>query len=136
MFGQGSGSGGQCRFDRLAKSKAVAYVPETSPDTNDKYDTMEDVRTRADSAIARNLQAELDVEAAGIAASAARPHPGPGITIGRSTRSSGASRRPTTMPTGASLMRFPLKRQRADGVSRSADPIPEDFVAPGFRYPP
>uniref|UniRef100_A0A2N9H9I5 Aminotransferase-like plant mobile domain-containing protein n=1 Tax=Fagus sylvatica TaxID=28930 RepID=A0A2N9H9I5_FAGSY len=61
----GSGSGGQRRSDRLAKGKAVAYVPESSPNTDDEYDAMEDVRTRADSAIARNLQAELDAEAAG-----------------------------------------------------------------------
>uniref|UniRef100_A0A2N9G245 Aminotransferase-like plant mobile domain-containing protein n=1 Tax=Fagus sylvatica TaxID=28930 RepID=A0A2N9G245_FAGSY len=60
----------------------------------------------------------------------------PGITIGRSTRSSGAPRQPTTTPTGAPPIRSPLKRQRADGVPRSADSIPEDFVVPGFRYPP
>jgi hypothetical protein len=71
MSGQGSGSGGQRRSDCLAKGKAVAYAPESSPNTDDEYDAMEDVRTRADSAIARNLQAELDAEAAGIAASAA-----------------------------------------------------------------
>ena len=92
MSGQGSDSGGQRRSDRLAKGKAVAYAPESSPDTDDEYDVMEDPRTRADSAIARNLQAELDAEAACIAAGAARPPPGPGITIGGNARSSGASR--------------------------------------------
>jgi hypothetical protein len=51
MSGQGSGSGGQRRSDRLAKGKAVAYVPESSPDTDDEYDAMEDVRTRVDSAM-------------------------------------------------------------------------------------
>ena len=71
MSGQGCGSRGQRRFDRLVKGKAVAYAPESSPDTDDEYDVMEDVCTRADSAIARNLQAELDAEAAGIAAGAA-----------------------------------------------------------------
>ena len=67
----GSGRGGQRRSDCLAKGKAVAYALESSPDTGDEYDVMEDVCTRADSAIARNLQAELDAEAAGIAAGAA-----------------------------------------------------------------
>uniref|UniRef100_A0A2N9GG33 Aminotransferase-like plant mobile domain-containing protein n=1 Tax=Fagus sylvatica TaxID=28930 RepID=A0A2N9GG33_FAGSY len=57
----------RCRSDRLAKGKAVAYEPESSPDTNDEYDAMEDVRTHADASISRNLQAELDAEAAGLA---------------------------------------------------------------------
>ena len=86
----------------------MAYAPESSPDTDDEYDAMEDVRTRADSTMARNLQAELDAEAAGIVAGAARPPPGPGITIGRSVRPSGTPRRPTTRPTGAPPTR--LKR--------------------------
>jgi hypothetical protein len=134
MSGQGSGSGGQRRSDRLAKGKAVAYAPESSPDTDDEYDVMEDVSTRADSVIARNLQAELDAEAVGIAAGVARPPLGPGITIGGSARPSGASHRPTRTSTGAPPMRS--KRQRADQVPPSVDPISEDFVAPGFRYPP
>ena len=112
----------------------MAYAPESSPDTDDEYDAMEDVRTCADSTMARNLQAELDAEAAGIAAGAARPPPGPSITISRSARPSGTPRHPTTRSTGAPPTR--LKRQRADGISHSADAIPEDFVAPGFRYPP
>ena len=45
MSDRGSGSGGHRRSDRLAKGKAVAYAPESSPDTNDEYDAMEDVRT-------------------------------------------------------------------------------------------
>ena len=67
MSGQGSGSGGPCRSDRLAKGKDVLYEPESPPDTDDEYDAMEDVRTRVDASIARNLQAELDAEAAGLA---------------------------------------------------------------------
>ena len=72
MSGQGSGSRGQRRSDRLAKGKVVAYVPESSPDTDDEYDAMEDVHTRVDSAMARNLQADFDAEAAGIAVGADR----------------------------------------------------------------
>ena len=70
MSDRGSGSGGHRRSDRLAKGKAVIYAPESSPDTDDEYDAMEDVRTRADASIARNLQAELDAEAAGFVSSA------------------------------------------------------------------
>jgi hypothetical protein len=134
MSGQGSGSGGQRRSDRLAKGKAVAYAPESSPNTDDEYDAMEDVRTRADSAIARNLQAELDAEAAGLASGTTQPPSRPGVTIGRSARPSGAPRRSTTTPTGAPPARS--KRQRADRAPLSADPVLEDYVAPGFRYPP
>uniref|UniRef100_A0A2N9EEA6 Aminotransferase-like plant mobile domain-containing protein n=1 Tax=Fagus sylvatica TaxID=28930 RepID=A0A2N9EEA6_FAGSY len=112
--GQGSGSGGHRQSDCLVKGKAVAYAPESSPDTDEEYDAMEDVRTRVNSAIARNLQAKLDAEAASIAASAARPTPGPGITIGGSARSSGASRQPTRTPMGAPPRRSSSKRQRAD----------------------
>ena len=86
--------------------------------------------------MARNLQEDFDAEVAGIAAGAAHPSLGPGITIGGSARSSGASHRPTGTPTSASPMRSSSKRQRANWVPPSADPIPEDFVAPGFRYPP
>uniref|UniRef100_A0A2N9I4K1 Aminotransferase-like plant mobile domain-containing protein n=1 Tax=Fagus sylvatica TaxID=28930 RepID=A0A2N9I4K1_FAGSY len=88
MSDRGSGSGGLRRSDRLAKGKAVAYQPKSSSDTDDEYDAMEDVRTRFDASIARNLQAELDAEAAGLASSAARPSSRPGITIGRSARPS------------------------------------------------
>ncbi len=133
-MGQGSGSGGQRRSDHLAKGKAVTYVPESSPYTDDEYDAMEDVRTRANSATARNLQAKLDAEAAGIASGATRPPSRPGVTIGRSTRPFGAPRRFTTMSTGAPPARS--KRQRADRAPFSADPILEDYVAPGFKYPP
>ena len=154
MSDRGSGSGGHRRSDRLAKGKAVAYAPESSLDTDDEYDAMEDVRTRADASIARNLQAELDAEAAGLASGATRPssRPGvvicrsakpsgvtrpssqPGVTIGHSDTPSDAPRRPTTRSTGAPPTR--LKRQRAEGIPHSAGAIPEDFVAPGFKYPP
>ena len=154
MSDQGSGSGGHCRSDCLAKGKAVIYAPESSPDTDDEYDAMEDVRTRTDASIARNLQAELDAEAAGLVSSAARPLSRPGVVIGRSARPSGttrpspqpsvttghsdtpsdASRRPSTRSTGAPSMR--LKRQRAEGLPHSAGAIPEDYVVQGFRYPP
>ena len=73
MSDRGSGSGGPHRSDRLAKGKAVIYAWDSSPDTDDEYDAMEDVRIRADASIARNLQAELDAEAAGLASGVARP---------------------------------------------------------------
>jgi hypothetical protein len=154
MSDQGSGSGGPRRSDRLAKGKSVIYARDGSPDTDDEYDAMEDVRTRADASIARNLQAELDAEAAGLVSGAARPPLLPGVIIGRSARPSGmtrpppqpsattgpsdtppgALRRPHTRSTGIPPSR--LKRQRAEGIPDSAGAIPEDYVAPGFRYPP
>jgi hypothetical protein len=154
MSDRGRGSGGHRRSDRLAKGKAVVYAPERSPDTDDEYDAMEDVRTRFDASIARNLQAELDAEATGPASSAARPPPRPGVVIGRSARPSettrpspqpgvttgpsdapsAAPRRPHTRLTGIPSSR--LKRQRTEGIPDSAGTIPEDYVAPGFRYPP
>ena len=134
MSDRGSGSGGPRRSDRLAKGKAVIYARDSSPDTDDEYDTMEDVRTRFDASIARNLQEELDAEAAGLASGAARPSSQPGITIGRSARPSGAPRQPTAAPAVDPPTRS--KRQRSDRAPPSADPIPEDYVAPGFRYPP
>ena len=154
MSSQGSGSRGPRRSDRLAKGKAVLYEPESPPDTDDEYEAMEDVRTRVDASIARNLQDELDAEAAGLTSSVARPssRPGitigrsarpsgvprqssqPGITIGRSARPSGAPCQPTVAPTVAPSARS--KRRRSDHAPPSADPLPEDYVAPGFRYPP
>ncbi len=132
MSGQGSGSGS----DRLAKGKAVAYTPEGSPDTDDEYEAMENARTRADSVIARNLQAELDAKAAGIAVGVARPPPGPGITIGGNARSFGASRRFSGTLAGAPPTRPSSKRPRVARASPSAGPIPEDLVRPGVKYPP
>jgi hypothetical protein len=89
MSDRGSGSGGHRRSDRLVKGKAMIYARDSSPDTDDEYNTMEDVRTRADASIARNLQAELDAEAAGLVSGAARPPLLPGVIIGRSARPSG-----------------------------------------------
>jgi hypothetical protein len=154
MSDRGSGSGGHRRSDRLAKGKAVAYAPESSPDTDDEYDAMEDVRTRVDASLARDLQAEFDAEAAGLAPSAARAPPRPGVVIGRSagpsetTRPSpqpsvttgssdappAAPRRAHTRSTG--ILPSRLKRQRSEGIPDFAGTIPEDYVAPGFRYPP
>jgi hypothetical protein len=134
MSDRGSGSGGPCRSDRLAKGKAVAYEPESSPDTNDEYDAMEDVRTHADASISRNLQAELDAEAAGLASGTAQPSSRPGITIGHSARPSGAPRQPTAAPTIVPPTRS--MRQRSNRAPPSPDPIPEDYIALGFRYPP
>jgi hypothetical protein len=76
MSGRGSGSGGHRWSDRLAKGKAVIYAPESPPDTDDEYDAMEDVRTRVDASLARDLQAEFDAEVAGLSSSTARPSPG------------------------------------------------------------
>jgi hypothetical protein len=154
MSDRGSGSGGHRRSDRLAKGKAVAYAPESSPDTDDEYDAMEDVRTRVDASLARDLQAEFDAEAAGSAPSAARAPSRPGVVIGRSagpsetTRPSpqpsvttgssdaprAAPRRAHTRSTG--ILPSRLKRQRSEGIPDSAGTIPEDYVATGFRYPP
>uniref|UniRef100_A0A2N9G6S7 Uncharacterized protein n=1 Tax=Fagus sylvatica TaxID=28930 RepID=A0A2N9G6S7_FAGSY len=97
MSDRGSRSGGHRRSNRLAKGKAVIYAPESSPDTDDEYDAMEDIRTCADASIARNLQAELDAEAAGLVSSAARPPSRPGVVIGRSARPSGTTR-PSPQP--------------------------------------
>jgi hypothetical protein len=68
MFSQGSGSGGQRRSYRLAKGKAVAYAPESSPNTDNEYDAMEDPHTRTDSVVAMNLQQQFVTEAACVAA--------------------------------------------------------------------
>uniref|UniRef100_A0A2N9HDF1 Aminotransferase-like plant mobile domain-containing protein n=1 Tax=Fagus sylvatica TaxID=28930 RepID=A0A2N9HDF1_FAGSY len=115
MSDRGSGSGGPRRSDRLAKGKAVLYEPDSPPDTDDEYDAMEDVRTRVDASIARNLQAELDAEAAALDPLS-------------------APRQPAAAPPAAPPARS--KRRRSDRAPLSADPIPEDYVAPGFRYPP
>uniref|UniRef100_A0A2N9J7Y3 Aminotransferase-like plant mobile domain-containing protein n=1 Tax=Fagus sylvatica TaxID=28930 RepID=A0A2N9J7Y3_FAGSY len=84
--------------------------------------------------LAKGKAAELDAEAAGLAPSTVRPPSRPGITIGRSARPSSAPRQPTAAPPAAPPARS--KRRRYDRAPLSADPIPEDYVAPGFRYPP
>uniref|UniRef100_A0A2N9GZJ4 Uncharacterized protein n=1 Tax=Fagus sylvatica TaxID=28930 RepID=A0A2N9GZJ4_FAGSY len=147
MSDRGSGSGGHRRSDRLAKGKAVIYARDSSPDTDDEYDAVEDIRTRPNAYIARNLQAELDAEAAGLASSAARPPLQPGVVIGRSARPSGtahpppqpgvttghsdtpsdAPRRPHTRSTGIPPSR--LKRQRAEGIPDFAGAIPNRLPA-------
>jgi hypothetical protein len=134
MSDRGSGSGGHRRSDRLAKGKSVIYAPESSPDTDDEDDAMEDIRTRVDASLARDLQAEFDAEAAGLSSSTARPSSRPGITIGHSARPSSAPRQPTAAPPAAPPARS--KRRKSDRAPLSADPIPEDHVVPGFRYPP
>uniref|UniRef100_A0A2N9FPF8 Aminotransferase-like plant mobile domain-containing protein n=1 Tax=Fagus sylvatica TaxID=28930 RepID=A0A2N9FPF8_FAGSY len=134
MSDRGSGSGGHRRSDRLAKGKSVIYASESPPDTDDEYDAMEDVRTRVDASLARDLQAEFDAEAAGLSSSTARPSSRPGVTIGRSARPSSAPRQPTAAPPAAPPARS--KRRKSDRDPLSADPIPEDHVVPGFRYPP
>uniref|UniRef100_A0A2N9GK19 Aminotransferase-like plant mobile domain-containing protein n=1 Tax=Fagus sylvatica TaxID=28930 RepID=A0A2N9GK19_FAGSY len=103
-------------------------------DRDDEYDAMEDVRTRVDASLARDLQAEFDAEAAGLSSSTARPSSRPGVTIGRSARPSSAPRQPTAAPPAAPPARS--KRRKSDRDPLSADPIPEDHVVPGFRYPP
>ena len=112
----------------------MLYEPESPPDTDDEYKAMEDMRTRVDASITRNLRDELDAEAAGLASGAARPSSQPGITIDRSARPSGAPRQSSAAPVVAPPARS--KRQRSDRAPLSVDPIPEDYAAPGFRYPP
>uniref|UniRef100_A0A2N9FJ80 Aminotransferase-like plant mobile domain-containing protein n=1 Tax=Fagus sylvatica TaxID=28930 RepID=A0A2N9FJ80_FAGSY len=130
MSDRGSGSGGHRRSDRLAKGKAVAYAPESSPDTDDEYDAMEDVRTRVDASLARDLQAEFDAEAAGSAPSAARAPSStwsPMLLVPHLV---------VPIPGRRVFSLRDLKRQRSEGIPDSAGTIPEDYVAPGFRYPP
>ena len=80
-------------------------MPKSSLDTDDEYDAMEDVRTRADSMLARRLQEDFDAKAAGIGVDTARPPFGPGITISGRARPSDAPHRPTTTSTGAPPVR-------------------------------
>uniref|UniRef100_A0A2N9EN62 Uncharacterized protein n=1 Tax=Fagus sylvatica TaxID=28930 RepID=A0A2N9EN62_FAGSY len=109
MSDRGSGSGGHRRSDRLAKGKSVIYASESPPDTDDEYDAMEDVL----------LLGLL---------------PGLVLLLVRSARPSSAPRQPTAAPPPAPPARS--KRRKTDRDPLSADPIPEDHVAPGFRYPP
>jgi hypothetical protein len=135
MSDQGNGSGGQHQSSRLAKGKAVAYALESPPDIDDEYDAMEDPRTHADRVVAENLQRQFDAEADDVAAGAVRPPLGAGITIGGSTRSSGAARCPSRMPAGTPPVRL-SKRPRAAQAPPSVGLIPKDFVMSGVRYPP
>uniref|UniRef100_A0A2N9HKL5 Aminotransferase-like plant mobile domain-containing protein n=1 Tax=Fagus sylvatica TaxID=28930 RepID=A0A2N9HKL5_FAGSY len=124
MSDRGSGSGGHRRSDRLAKGKSVIYAPESPPDTDDEYDAMEDVRTRVDASLARDLQAEFDAEAAGLPSSTARPSSRPGITIGRSARPSSAPRQPTAAPPVAP----PARSKRRKGGIRPHYPVTTPVV--------
>uniref|UniRef100_A0A2N9EQN6 Aminotransferase-like plant mobile domain-containing protein n=1 Tax=Fagus sylvatica TaxID=28930 RepID=A0A2N9EQN6_FAGSY len=117
MSDRGSGSGGHRRSDRLAKGKSVIYASESPPDTDDEYDAMEDVRTRVDASLARDLQAEFDAEAAGLSSSTARPSSRPGITIGRSARPSSAPRQPTAAPPAAPPARSKRRKSDRDPLS-------------------
>uniref|UniRef100_A0A2N9GJ14 Aminotransferase-like plant mobile domain-containing protein n=1 Tax=Fagus sylvatica TaxID=28930 RepID=A0A2N9GJ14_FAGSY len=116
------------------QGKAVVYAPESSPDTDDEYDAMEDVRTRFDASIARNLQAELDAEATGPASSAARPPPRPGVVIGRSARPSGTTH-PSPQPRGRGLRGFLILQAPFPRITlrRDSDILPRVGIRP--RYP-
>uniref|UniRef100_A0A2N9IQ76 Aminotransferase-like plant mobile domain-containing protein n=1 Tax=Fagus sylvatica TaxID=28930 RepID=A0A2N9IQ76_FAGSY len=109
MSGQGSGSGGPRRSDRLAKGKAVLYEPDSPPDTDDEYDAMEDV-----------LPFGLLLGLVSLLA----------VVLGPLVHLASLTAAPPAAPPARS------KRQRSDRAPLSADPIPEDYVAPGFRYPP
>uniref|UniRef100_A0A2N9F2V5 Aminotransferase-like plant mobile domain-containing protein n=1 Tax=Fagus sylvatica TaxID=28930 RepID=A0A2N9F2V5_FAGSY len=128
MSDRGSGSGGHRRSDRLAKGKAVAYAPESSPDTDDEYGAMEDYGSASSSTWSRLIGRSARPS------ETTRPSPQPGVTTGPSDAPSAAPRRPHTRSTGIPPSR--LKRQRTEGIPDSAGTIPEDYVAPGFRYPP
>uniref|UniRef100_A0A2N9FKF9 Aminotransferase-like plant mobile domain-containing protein n=1 Tax=Fagus sylvatica TaxID=28930 RepID=A0A2N9FKF9_FAGSY len=107
---RGSGSGGPRRSDRLAKGKAVLYEPDSPPDTDDEYDAMEDLLVLFGLllGLVSLLAVALD----------------PPVRLVQ----------PAAAPPAAPPARS--KRQRSDRAPLSADPIPEDYVAPGFRYPP
>uniref|UniRef100_A0A2N9HSA0 Aminotransferase-like plant mobile domain-containing protein n=1 Tax=Fagus sylvatica TaxID=28930 RepID=A0A2N9HSA0_FAGSY len=130
MSDRGSGSGGHRRSDRLAKGKAVAYAPESSPDTDDEYDAMEDLLVLAR---APPRPGVVIGRSAG-PSETTRPSPQPSVTTGPSDAPPAAPRRAHTRSTG--ILPSRLKRQRSEGIPDSAGTIPEDYVAPGFRYPP
>uniref|UniRef100_A0A2N9FEA1 Aminotransferase-like plant mobile domain-containing protein n=1 Tax=Fagus sylvatica TaxID=28930 RepID=A0A2N9FEA1_FAGSY len=104
MSDQGNGSGGHRRSSLLVKGKAVAHAPESSPNTDDEYDALEDPRTRANRVVAGNLQWFFDVESDNGTAEEVRPPPRASITIGGSTKSSGAPRCSSRMLVG---VRYP-----------------------------
>uniref|UniRef100_A0A2N9GJ63 Aminotransferase-like plant mobile domain-containing protein n=1 Tax=Fagus sylvatica TaxID=28930 RepID=A0A2N9GJ63_FAGSY len=130
MSDRGSGSGGHRRSDRLAKGKAVAYAPESSPDTDDEYDAMEDLLVR----LGLLLDLESFIGRSAGPSETTRPSPQPSVTTGSSDAPPAAPRRAHTRSTG--ILPSRLKRQRSEGIPDSAGTIPEDYVAPGFRYPP
>uniref|UniRef100_A0A2N9ESF8 Aminotransferase-like plant mobile domain-containing protein n=1 Tax=Fagus sylvatica TaxID=28930 RepID=A0A2N9ESF8_FAGSY len=135
MSDRGSGSGGHRRSDRLAKGKAVAYAPESSPDTDDERSSMPRLLVLAPSAARPPPRPGVVSLVVVLGPSeTTRPSPQPGVTTGPSDAPSAAPRRPHTRSTGIPPSR--LKRQRTEGIPDSAGTIPEDYVAPGFRYPP
>uniref|UniRef100_A0A2N9FLC3 Aminotransferase-like plant mobile domain-containing protein n=1 Tax=Fagus sylvatica TaxID=28930 RepID=A0A2N9FLC3_FAGSY len=130
MSDRGSGSGGHRRSDRLAKGKAVAYAPESSPDTDDEYDAMEDLLVR----LGLLPRPGVVIGRSAGPSETTRPSPQPSVTTGSSDAPPAAPRRAHTRSTG--ILPSRLKRQRSEGIPDSAGTIPEDYVAPGFRYPP
>jgi hypothetical protein len=110
----------------------VAYARDSSPDTDDEYDAMENPRTRADPVVAENLQRFFNAESDDIAEEVL-PTPSPGITIGGNARLSGIPRHSS----GACRWMFPLRglHQRGrglPGLHPSADPMDLEFVMPGL----
>uniref|UniRef100_A0A2N9GF26 Aminotransferase-like plant mobile domain-containing protein n=1 Tax=Fagus sylvatica TaxID=28930 RepID=A0A2N9GF26_FAGSY len=121
MSDRGSGSGGHRRSDRLAKGQGCGFMLLRVLLIRMTSTTLWRTFVPAfDASIARNLQAELDAEAAGPASSAARPPPRPGVVIGRSARPSGTTR-PSPQP----------------GVTTGPSDTPSDAPRrPHTRYPP
>ena len=112
MSHRGSDSEDLRRSSRLAKGKDVVYAQESSIDTDNEYDVMENPCTCVDRVVVENLQQFFDLESDDVAEEV-RPPPGPGITIGGSARSSGTPRRSYRMPAGSPPVRTLLKRPRA-----------------------
>uniref|UniRef100_A0A2N9GMD8 Aminotransferase-like plant mobile domain-containing protein n=1 Tax=Fagus sylvatica TaxID=28930 RepID=A0A2N9GMD8_FAGSY len=134
MSDRGSGSGGHRRSDRLAKGKAVVYAPESSPDTDDERSSMPRLLVLLLVRLGPPPRPGVVIGRSARPSGTTRPSPQPGVTTGPSDTPSDALRRPHTRSTGIPPSR--LKRQRAEGIPDSAGAIPEDYVAPGFRYPP
>uniref|UniRef100_A0A2N9E3X7 Aminotransferase-like plant mobile domain-containing protein n=1 Tax=Fagus sylvatica TaxID=28930 RepID=A0A2N9E3X7_FAGSY len=134
MSDRGSGSGGHRRSDRLAKGKAVVYAPESSPDTDDERSSMPRLLVLLLVRPGLLLEPGVVIGRSARPSGTTRPSPQPGATTGHSDTPSDAPCRPHTRSTGIPPSR--LKRQRAEGIPDSAGTIPEDYVAPGFRYPP
>uniref|UniRef100_A0A2N9HHN9 Aminotransferase-like plant mobile domain-containing protein n=1 Tax=Fagus sylvatica TaxID=28930 RepID=A0A2N9HHN9_FAGSY len=97
-------------------------------DRDDEYDAMEDVRTRVDASLARDLQAEFDAEAAGLSSSTARPSSRPGVTIGRSARPSSAPRQPTAAPPAAPPARSKRRKVAFDRAIPVTTPVADTLL--------
>uniref|UniRef100_A0A2N9G1L4 Aminotransferase-like plant mobile domain-containing protein n=1 Tax=Fagus sylvatica TaxID=28930 RepID=A0A2N9G1L4_FAGSY len=135
MSYQGNGNGGHRRSSRPVKGKVVAYARDSSPDTDDEYDAVENPRTRADRVVAENLQRFFDAETDDVAEEVL-PAPSPGITIGGNARLSGTPRRSSGAPVDVPPTRMSSKRLRATRAPPSVDPMDPEFIMPGIRYPP